>query len=71
MNTGDYSHTLILMVINLYFMFAAYVTNAEIGSSSEMYRLLQAAALKRPVDGNQDGSYITLKSSFALIFGVR
>ncbi|KAL8715226.1 MAG: hypothetical protein Q9220_001184 [cf. Caloplaca sp. 1 TL-2023] len=66
----DYSHTLILMVIILYFMFAAYATNEQIGSPAEMYRLLKAAAVKRPVVGNQDGSYMTLKSNFALVFGV-
>ncbi|KAI4176956.1 MAG: hypothetical protein LQ343_000813 [Gyalolechia ehrenbergii] len=66
----DYSHTLILMVIILYFMFAAYATNEQIGSPSEMYSLLKAAAFKRPVDGNQDGSYMTLKSNYALVFGV-
>ena len=35
-----------------------------------MYHLLKEAALKRPVSGNQDGSYVTMKSNFALIFGV-
>ena len=67
---GDYSHTLILMVIILYFMFVTYATGSQIGSTSAMYRLLKDAALKRPVSGNQDGSYVTMKSNFALIFGV-
>lgn len=66
----DYSHTLILMVIILYFMFNAYVTSDLIGSPSEMYDLLKTAAVTRPVAGNQDGSYFTLKSNYALIFGV-
>ena len=68
--TGDYSHTLILMVIILYFMFSAYSTNAQIGSPSAMYQMLKEAALKRPVDGNQEGSYMTMKSNFALVFGI-
>lgn len=67
---GDYSHTLILMVIILYFMFSVYTTNSQIGSPSAMYQLLKEAAVKRPVPGNQDGSYVTMKSNFALIFGV-
>jgi len=67
---GDYSHTLILMVIILYFMFSAYATNSQIGSPSAMYQLLKTAALKRPVSGNQDGSYVTMKSNFALVFGI-
>ena len=58
------------MVIILYFMFSAYATNAQIGSPSAMYQLLKQAATKRPVAGNQDGSYVTMKSNFALVFGV-
>jgi Na+/proline symporter len=66
----DYSHGLVLMVIIMYFMFNVYTSNETIGSPSKMYDLLQEAAVKRPVAGNQDGSYLTLKSNFALIFGV-
>lgn len=58
------------MVIILYFMFSTYTTSSQIGSPSNMYRLLKEAALKRPVSGNQDGSYVTMKSNFALVFGV-
>jgi len=58
------------MIIILYFMFSAYATNAQIGSPAAMYQLLKQAALKRPVSGNQDGSYVTMKSNFALIFGI-
>lgn len=66
----DYSHTLILMVIILYFMFEVYSQSSLIGSPSQMYELLKKAAIKRPVAGNQDGSYVTMKSNFALIFGI-
>ncbi|KAL6251362.1 hypothetical protein RBB50_001571 [Rhinocladiella similis] len=66
----DYSHTLILMVIILYFMFQVYAENSLIGSPAEMFKLLKKAANLRPVDGNKDGSYLTLKSNNALIFGV-
>lgn len=58
------------MIIILYFMFQVYATNELIGSPSKMYDLLIAAAVERPVAGNQDGSYLTLKSNYALIFGV-
>lgn len=58
------------MVIILYFMFSVYATNSQIGSPSAMYNLLKEAAAKRPVSGNQDGSYVTMKSNFALIFGI-
>lgn len=58
------------MVIILYFMFSVYATNSQIGSPSAMYNLLKEAAAKRPVAGNEGGSYLTMKSNFALIFGV-
>ncbi|KAL4917373.1 Sodium:solute symporter family-domain-containing protein [Aspergillus aurantiobrunneus] len=66
----DYSHTIIVMVIILYFMFDVYTTNSMIGSPSKMYDLLQTASVERPVDGNTDGSYLTLKSNYGLVFGV-
>lgn len=66
----DYSHTLILMVIILYFMFKTYAEGSLIGSPSRMYELLKDAAVQRPVADNQDGSYMTLKSNGALVFGI-
>ncbi|KAL1969214.1 hypothetical protein VTN77DRAFT_468 [Rasamsonia byssochlamydoides] len=66
----DYSHTVIVMIIILYFMFSVYATNDLIGSPSKMYDLLQTASLQRPVAGNQDGSYLTLKSNYGLVFAV-
>ena len=58
------------MIIILYFMFDAYATNSMIGSPSAMYDLLKKAAVQRPINGNEDGSYMTLKSNFGLVFGV-
>jgi urea-proton symporter len=66
----DYSHTIVVMIIILYFMFKIYAEVDLIGSPSRMYDLLEQAAEKRPVAGNKDGSYLTLKSNGALIFGV-
>lgn len=58
------------MVIILYFMFQVYVSDDLIGSPARMFELLKKAANLRPVEGNQHGSYMTLKSNNALIFGV-
>lgn len=66
----DYSHTLILMVIILYFSITAFGTSSKLGSASAVYDLLVQAAKETPVAGNQDGSYVTLKSNLGLIFGV-
>lgn len=58
------------MIVILYFMFDVYTNNSLIGSPSKMFELLQQASIDRPVAGNQDGSYLTLKSNYGLIFGV-
>lgn len=58
------------MIIMLYFMFHAYCVSDLIGSPSRMYDLLKAAGEKMPVAGNQDGSFVTLKSNKGLVFGV-
>ncbi|KAL6240748.1 hypothetical protein RBB50_012312 [Rhinocladiella similis] len=66
----DYSHTVIVMIIILYFMFNVYTSNDLIGSPGKMYDLLVHAGEVRPVEGNVKGSYLTQKSNFGLIFGV-
>ncbi|OJA16231.1 hypothetical protein AZE42_00057, partial [Rhizopogon vesiculosus] len=64
----DYSHTLILMILILYFFFWTYTRADLIGGFEGMYNLLQQASIERPVSGNQDGSYLTLKSNYGLTF---
>lgn len=66
----DYTHTFIVLIIILYFMFSVYTSNALIGSPAAMFELLAAASKARPVAGNQDGSYLTLKSNLGLVFGI-
>ncbi|KAK5125938.1 hypothetical protein LTR85_011293 [Meristemomyces frigidus] len=66
----DYSHTLIVMIIILYFMFNVYTKNPLIGSTDAMVDLLHRASELRPVAGNTDGSYLTMKSNGGLIFAV-
>lgn len=51
-------------------MFDVYARNPLIGSPQAMFDLLKQASIQRPVDGNQDGSYLTLKSNFGLVFAV-
>lgn len=51
-------------------MFDVYVRNPMIGSPRAMFELLRQASSRQPVDGNQDGSYLTLKSNFGLVFAV-
>ncbi|KAB5515306.1 SSS family solute:Na+ symporter [Coniochaeta sp. 2T2.1] len=66
----DYTHTIVVMLIILYFRFSVYTSNGLIGSPGRMYDLLVQAGELRPVKGNYEGSYVTLKSNYVLMFGV-
>ena len=57
----DYFHTAIIMIIACYFSVKAFSTN-QIGSVGELFDLVQAAAQRHPVSGNQDGTYLTMTS---------
>ncbi|KAI0028934.1 Sodium:solute symporter family-domain-containing protein [Vararia minispora EC-137] len=65
----DWSHTIILFIIIYLFLFKTYATSGALGSVSKMYDLLQQAAIVTPVEGNQNGSYLTMKSNQGLVFG--
>lgn len=51
-------------------MFVVYATSEQIGSPAKMWELLQAAAERDPVPGNAGGSYLTMRSTSGLIFGM-
>lgn len=53
----DYAHTVVILVILLTFAFTAYSTNEVLGSPGKVFDLLQEAAKRHPVEGNQDGMY--------------
>lgn len=54
------------MILIFYFFFWTYTRADLIGGFEGMYNLLQQASIERPVAGNQDGSYLTLKSNCEL-----
>ncbi|RDB19811.1 putative urea active transporter 1 [Hypsizygus marmoreus] len=66
----DYTHTTILFVIILLFVFTVYATSDQIGSPAKMHELLQNVSAASPVPGNAGGSYVTMRSKNGLIFGV-
>ncbi|KAG8820652.1 hypothetical protein FRC19_008712 [Serendipita sp. 401] len=66
----DYTHTAVLFAIIFVFMFTVYATSDKIGSIGKMHELLVTAAANHPVDGNAQGSYLTMRSKNGLIFGV-
>ncbi|KAJ3800126.1 Na+/solute symporter [Lentinula aff. detonsa] len=65
----DWSHTVILFVIIYVFIFKTYGTSQETEGVSGLYDLLRAAAITTPVEGNENGSYLTMKSNQGLVFG--
>ena len=67
---ADYSHTIGLFVIILYFFFSIWTGNGKIGSLEKMTEMLTASAQANPVEGNAGGSYLTMRSKHGLIFGV-
>lgn len=66
----DYVHTVIILVIILIFALTAYATGSELGSPSIVYDRLMAASASHPVEGNAEGSYLTMRSKEGAIFFV-
>ncbi|KAL8383624.1 hypothetical protein RB595_010697 [Gaeumannomyces hyphopodioides] len=66
----DWVHTFILLVIIIIFALSAYASSDVLGSPSAVYDLLVEAAGRHPVEGNKDGSYLTMQSREGAIFFV-
>ncbi|KAH7158093.1 Sodium:solute symporter family-domain-containing protein [Dactylonectria estremocensis] len=64
----DYIHGAAVLIIIIIFALTAYATSEELGSPSAVYDLLVEASKAHPVDGNQDGSYLTMRSQGGVIF---
>ena len=67
---AEYFNTAFIFVVVLIFVSAIYFTNDEIGGISGMFEKLSDAAVMSPVEGNAAGSFLTLASVGALIFGI-
>ncbi|KAL4901249.1 hypothetical protein BDW74DRAFT_182101 [Aspergillus multicolor] len=65
----DYFHTTIILIIACYFSVKAFQSD-QIGSVGNLYELLKAAAVRHPVSGNQDGTYLTMTSKDGILFGI-
>jgi SSS family transporter len=66
----DYVHTFILLIIIILFSLTTYATSDVLGSPSAVYDALTEAAKRHPVEGNKDGSYLTMQSREGAIFFV-
>ncbi|MGB0855434.1 MAG: sodium:solute symporter family transporter [Nitrosopumilus sp.] len=67
---AEYLNAAFIFVAVLIFVTAIYFTTPEIGGISGMYEKLTQASILNPVEGNSLGSYLTLASIGALIFGI-
>jgi SSS family transporter len=66
----DYVHTVTVIIIILFFAVTTYMTSPLLGSPSKVYDLLVNASLAHPLEGNTDGSYLTMRSEQGAIFFV-
>ncbi|KAI1812160.1 Na+/solute symporter [Poronia punctata] len=66
----DWIHTFALLIIIIIFSLTAYATGDTLGSPSAVYDRLMEAAVAHPVDGNAQGSYLTMRSTEGAIFFV-
>ena len=66
----DYAHTVVVLIIILFFSFTAYTSSPLLGSPSKMYDLLVNASRVHPIEGNAEGSYLTMRSDQGAIFFV-
>lgn len=67
---SDYMHTIVLFVIMFLLIFTVYATNDYLGSPGRVWDLLTELAKTKPVSGNAEGSYLTMKSKSGGIFFV-
>ncbi|KAL7823705.1 Sodium:solute symporter family domain-containing protein [Trichoderma gracile] len=65
----DYFHTFVITVIICFFTIKTF-TVPEIGSPGGLYELVVQAGKAHPVPGNHDGSYVTMTSKNAILFGI-
>lgn len=69
LNLFKNSHTVIIFIIIISFVFTVYGTSPQIGSIGTMYDLLVAASIRTPIVDNEQGSLVTMSSLQALFFG--
>ena len=67
---SDWTHGIIVVILIITFSLSAYATNSVLGSPGAVYDALVAAAERHPVEGNEGGSYLTMRSREGGIFFV-
>lgn len=67
---ADYLNTSLIFIVILFLVIGVYFFNPQIGSINGLFESLQLASALNPVEGNAAGSFLTLASMGALIFGI-
>jgi SSS family transporter len=67
---ADYINTSLIFIVILILVSGIYFFNPNIGGITGLFEGLQLASIINPVEGNSGGSYLTLASVGALIFGI-
>ncbi|KAJ6781649.1 hypothetical protein PWT90_01399 [Aphanocladium album] len=65
----DYFHTFVITAIVCFFTIKVWLT-PEIGSPAALFDTITQLAVNRPVSGNHNGSYLTMTSKNAILFGI-
>ncbi|KII84015.1 hypothetical protein PLICRDRAFT_95677 [Plicaturopsis crispa FD-325 SS-3] len=65
---ADYLHCVVLFVCLLVLVLSTYVRGDALGSPGHLWELLTEAAVRAPVVGNQDGSYLTFNSRGGMLY---
>lgn len=64
----DFIHGAVVLIIIIIFALTAYATSDVLGSPGAVYDLLVEASKAHPVEGNEEGSYLTMRSQGGVIF---
>ena len=67
---ADYLNTSLIFIVILILVTGIYFYNPQIGGIAGLFEDLQVASAINPVAGNSGGSFLTLASIGALIFGI-
>lgn len=67
---ASYFNTAIILTALVVFLFTVYRSSDELGSSDEVWRRLSTVASIQPVEGNLNGSYLTMWSRNGFFFGL-
>ncbi len=67
---ADYLNTSLIFIVILVLVTGIYFYNPQIGGIAGLFEDLQVASAINPVAGNSGGSFLTLASVGALIFGI-